>query len=80
MVDKTGDLKNAEDVLEKLKQKEKSRKARDDVLWRLQSARAVGDVAAMEAMISGWYLQLRVYHRHWVESAVGYDNVLFGCV
>lgn len=53
MVDKTGDLKAAEEALEELKQKERQRKTKEDVVWRLQNAMAVGDIAAMDAMIKG---------------------------
>lgn len=53
MTDKTGDVAKAEKVLENLQEKDRMRRTKGDVMWRLQAAIAVGDVAAMDGMIKG---------------------------
>ncbi|XP_039263482.2 uncharacterized protein LOC120339424 [Styela clava] len=54
LVDKTGDVAKAEEVLEKLQEKEKMRRTHMDVKWRLENAMAIGDVTAMGGMIKAF--------------------------
>ncbi|XP_078485443.1 uncharacterized protein LOC100181885 [Ciona intestinalis] len=51
LVDKTGDVARADELLQKLKEKERLHRAKGDAMWRLQAARNVGDVAVMANMI-----------------------------
>ncbi|CAK8681135.1 unnamed protein product [Clavelina lepadiformis] len=51
LVDKTGDVAKADELLQELREKERKQRAKSDAMWRLQNAINVGDVVVMEGMI-----------------------------
>ena len=53
LVDKTGDVEKAEQVLQEIREKERLRRAKGDVMWRLQNAMNIGDVQMIENMTNG---------------------------
>ena len=60
LVDKTGDVAKADELLQELREKERKQRAKSDAMWRLQNAINVGDVVVMEGMIRGLKTVLEV--------------------
>ena len=53
MVDKTGDVEKADQLLQDIREKERLKRAKGDVMFRLQSAMDTGQVDMLEHMIKG---------------------------
>ena len=53
MIDKTGDVAKAEELLRELREKERLQRAKGDVMFRLQTAMDSGQIDVMEHMIKG---------------------------
>ena len=53
MIDKTGDVAKAEELLRELREKERLQRTKGDVMFRLQTAMDSGQIDVMEHMIKG---------------------------
>ena len=53
MIDKTGDVARAEELLRELREKERLQRAKGDVMFRLQTAMDSGQIDVLEHMIKG---------------------------
>ena len=53
LVDKTGDVARADEILKDLREKERLNRAKGDAMFRLQRAIDTGNVEQMDHMIKG---------------------------
>jgi len=55
LIDKTGDVVRAEELLRELREKERLQRTKGDVMFRLQAAMDSGQIDVLEHMIKGWH-------------------------